>query len=147
MNCQDIERFIAGSDEVNRRRQVITRVITTLVKRLHSKCYDNDKYQWNDEIVSISLPFSAELGELRVKPIFKLLWGSPRTGEKVRVQVEPPNFSWRASKGDGVPAWFVPQFYEILPQIIENADKAVPEAKIRECFDFFIQQAPAEAVK
>jgi len=149
MNIDEIEKYIAGSDEVNRQRQVITRVISAVINGLWAAI------NWEDlesakpfEIFSVDLPEASKI-------TFQAIVTSEKTGifrrgrwshHDLKVKFEAEGKEWQIEDSERINFFlahrFVSELYRSLPEIVERAN-SVPGSNTKAHFDFFIQQAPA----
>ena len=145
-NCQDVEKFIAGSDEINRKRKVITRVINAIVSRFEEVALSGRDRSKRELILSVCIRGLTNKIEIA--------WGR-RTGNPDKREVVvgfSPSLrqSWECHGADVVPYYMVPLLYQTLPKIIDVADQAMPAIPGDNVFSFFrwfINEAPAEAVE
>ncbi|MDO8469682.1 MAG: hypothetical protein Q7S84_01500 [bacterium] len=129
----DVERFITGADEINRKRRVITRIITTITSLL-----EGSGVVWEFQETICHFQLASNPGMVR-------FIAGKKAGFIARsrsIMVEFAESSWWFNYGDSIPAHAVPAVYNTLPAIVEGVDAAVPVAKIKKHFEFFINQAP-----
>ena len=131
---KDIEDFIAGSDEIDRKRAGITLIVTTLEKFLagvDTKRRRRDVLRVHDE--GGRLIFRLTQGGLPI-PLDEIeIYGQcydPYAGKRRGITI-----------GQALPYLRVPGAYGCLPRIVDAANNAYPELGIKEHFDWFIAQA------
>jgi len=132
-NNVDCERFVRGADEINRKRQVITRVISTLESMLNSFSFKGCSWKFQQVILAIPLD-NLTFSWVHTK---KYLGGEFTDQNGIR------QFHWwgTVNRADGIPAHVVPTVYDHLSMIVEKTDEAFPSVGILAHFDFFSKQA------
>ena len=130
----DCERFIRGADEINRKRQIITRVITTVESKLNLSSLKKDRHFKYKQIV-LEIPLN--------KFGFILVCNKSTICGEFVDQNGDRQFRWfgTTNRADGIPAYAVPTIHNHLSKIVEKTDETFPNAGIRAHFDFFSKQA------
>lgn len=133
----DCERFCRGADELNRKRSVITRVITTLEPLLERTTALQNRQLRDKEVVL----------RLEIEGLcFVIVHCKKARSLSIRLlDSNGKDHLWRGSVNyaDAIPAQFVLIVYNNLSRLVEEADRSFPEAKIYEYFAFFSRHAEA----
>lgn len=138
MNIQAIDRFVAGADEIERKRKVISRIFSAVIwkllgvektlgiknKMLFDVILENDEilYVYREGIFRIRLSVG-RVAYMNDKLIYEVL----TTGGVSQSEC---------------PLNLVHVVYNALPKFVASAHNAVPEAGILEYFDEIIAHAP-----
>lgn len=133
LNIVSVESFIKGSDEINRKRDVIVKVIGIIQKLIRNKT--SREWSYGDYIVSVSMSNSIKFG----------IRAMEKCGADLKMRAIAVEFSGRRWWEHGIPYDAVPMIYDRLPDIIEATIKAVPETGLADYFLFFMGQAPEDA--
>lgn len=140
MKTAEIEKFIRGCEEIDRRRVVITRVMRMIESLLGKEVYARDILPGGIVLnISITEEITLELkvGEKnssysrKIIACFYLSKETPRERKLI----------WD-NYGKSIPLRYVSAVYESLGKIVKRVDENVPGAGIKECFNFFIKEAP-----
>ncbi|MFA6098009.1 MAG: hypothetical protein WCV50_04385 [Patescibacteria group bacterium] len=131
----DCERFVRGCEEIDRKRKVITRILTS-VESLLSKSAVIKGNKWKFGQIILEIPFGEYVFSISHHKGFL-------TGEIHNDKLDTPNTGWWGTTdyADAIPASVVPIVYASLQHIVEEIDKALPQAGIRVHFEFFSSQA------
>ena len=129
----DCERFIRGAEEIDRKRKIITRIITTVEALLNQKIVISN-HQWNYHETVLKIP----IGEFS----FVIVHSKKTLGCEI-LDNQGKNHLWWGSTNyaESIPVWVVPTVYANLSAIVEKIDETLLEARIRPHFNFFSKQA------
>ena len=130
----DIERSKAGSDEINRKSRLIKWVLSNLLSLVQ-----RSGQRWKVEAVIFSVPVGESI------PL-SVVAGKHRFAGKDDVFVRFGNRDFVDFDSElNFHYQNVPDVYQALPVLLEAADAAVPNAKVKEFFSFFAEQAPTSS--
>jgi len=120
---QDIEDAYMGFKEIDRKRELITRIIRSVIVLIEGAKIN---WKWEEIVIEVSL---CSYGT------FYLLGGKKGN---VNVHFSKNDLMWD-NYANSVPSEAIPALYSVLPDIINSAEMKVPEAGIAKTFKFFIQ--------
>ena len=131
MNNIDCERFVRGAQEIDRKRLVITRIISTVESLIK-------EISWRP-----GWKYEKTLFEVPCEGFFYAVRCSKRSLDIHLLDVKHEYRGWwgTTERANAIPASIVPLVYAHLEEIVEKTDEAFPEAKIRSHFEFFMRQA------
>jgi len=132
MNNIDCERFIRGAEEIDRKRRVITRVITTVEALLCQKTVIAS-HKWKYQETVLKIPIGG---------LFFVIKYSKRGLDCCILDDQGQDHLWWGSTNyaDSIPAKVVPIVYKNLSEIVEKIAEAFPKAGIYSYFEFFSKQ-------
>lgn len=145
MSKIDCERFVRGAKEIDRKRELISRIMGTLGALLNKGVNIKDRH-WGFREGILTIPvgeFNLLLLHSKGNLRFELHSSAVRHSHNLRIQLNPSAVSYSVDERNPVPARITPLVYEHLSHIVEEVDAAFPEARIREHFDFFSGQVDA----
>lgn len=143
MNIQAIEQFIAGAEEIDRKRKVIARVIGAVSHRLLRFEITIQKHlltSKNKTLFKIELK-NGETLHVHCEGIFRIRVGvgkKPYSNDSLLHEVH-------GSGGENAPECplrLLSEIYKTLPIFVARAHNTVPEAGIKEYFDEIAAHAP-----
>lgn len=136
MNKIDLERFVQGVEEINRKKKIILLVID-IIETLLDKKGISRKWKYQGNILKISIG----------QPLFPLFFSirAPKSTLICEIRKEEKGddyLRWRKINPESsIPAWAVPLVYDHLPEILTKIEEKIPEAEIFSYFEFFSRQA------
>jgi hypothetical protein len=123
------EQIVAGYDEINRKRRVITRILSSLIAIIQ----DSGKVWSKEEIICrVDLP-SSDFLQLKAE--------RGRRSDGFRV-IADMAWQWLPELGESLPYAMVQPVYDYLPNIIQAVDEAVGSDRVKNYCSFFASQAP-----
>ena len=125
----DIDRYISGCEEIDRKRNVVSRVIGTLRSLVEAI-----ELTWNpgEELAWVEM---GQMGLLR-------LCVCSHQSSRIMVDMKYRGDWERVSVGVDVATEIVVAVYAYLPELIDKADFHLPKAGIKEHFKKFESYAP-----
>jgi hypothetical protein len=125
MKQEIVENFVAGSNEIDRQREIIKRILTTLESLMHSYIGKTERLILGVGTSPLRIYFNSNRITIYSESYYSL---KQRNGVLVEKFL------------NGLEHQEIPTVYTHLDILIKEAFKASP--KIKEHFEFFIQQAP-----
>lgn len=146
----DIERFIAGAEKIDRKREVIERIIRAVIQKLpHNK----ESYEGLSFLgTSLGLPNNGKMLYLILPhagrfAIFQVIIGE----QSFPTQRKPGDILlYEMTKDFGQNTWecplsFVQNVYDALPEFVAQVARLIPAAEIKEYFESITAYAHIES--
>ena len=132
----DIEAFNAGSKEIERKRELIRRIVMWLIRQIGNTSRGTFGKKWKKGTTIARV-------ELTAGEYFSVVADFKPIGTETQA-VLPYLGKNRLEDLSSISHRLVPVLYQKLPELIEAADSFVPDAGIWEKFNFFCENSPQQ---